>query len=79
MFKTKYTTTLLDSKWSVIKNGVIFKVIPRKDEYIYINDMYYQVLNVVHNLTIKHQILIIVEEYSQKNVIESINNQSVIK
>jgi hypothetical protein len=79
MFKTKYTTTLLDSKWSVIKNGVIFKVIPRKDEYIYINDMYYQVLNVVHNLTIKHQILIIVEEYSQKNVMESINNQSVIK
>ena len=79
MFKTKYITTLLDSKWSVIKNGVIFKVIPRKDEYIYINDMYYQVLNVVHNLTIKHQILIIVEEYSQKNVMESINNQSVIK
>jgi hypothetical protein len=79
MFKTKYITTLLDSKWSVIKNGVIFKVIPRKDEYIYINDMYYQVLNVVHNLTIKHQILIIVEEFSQKNVLEATKNQSVIK
>jgi len=79
MFKTKYTTTLLDSKWSVIKNGVIFKVIPRKDEYIYYNDMYYQVLNVVHNLTLKHEILIIVEEFSQKNVLEATKNQSVIK
>jgi hypothetical protein len=79
MFKTKYTTTLLDSKWSVIKNGVIFKVIPRKDEYIYYNDMYYQVLNVVHNLTLKHEILIIVEEFSQKKVLEATKNQSVIK
>ena len=79
MFKRKYTTTLLDSKWSVIKNGVIFKVIPRKYEYIYYNDMYYQVLNVVHNLTVKHEILIIVEEFSQKKVLETTNNQSIIK
>jgi len=79
MFKTKYKTTLLDSKWSVIKNGVIFKVIPRKYEYIYYNDMYYQVLNVVHNLTVKHEILIIVEEFSQKKVLETTNNQSIIK
>lgn len=79
MFKTKYNTTLLDSKWSVIKNGVIFKVIPRKDEYIYYIDRYYQVLNVVHNLSVKHDILIIVEEVAQKNELETSNNQSVIK
>ena len=79
MFKTKYNTTLLNSKWSVIKNGVIFKVIPRKDEYIYYIDRYYQVLNVVHNLSVKHDILIIVEEVAQKNELETSNNQSVIK
>ena len=79
MFKTKYNTTLLNSKWSVIKNVLIFKVIPRKDEYIYYIDRYYQVLNVVHNLSVKHDILIIVEEVAQKNELETSNNQSVIK
>lgn len=75
MFKRKYTITLLDSKWSVIKNGVIFKVIPRKGEFIYYNDKYYHVINVVHNLIIKHDILIIVEEYTQPSNLETSKNQ----
>jgi hypothetical protein len=79
MFKTKYNTTLLDSKWSVIKNGVIFKVIPRKGEFIYYNDRYYHVLNVVHNLAIKHDILIIVEEHIQPSRPESVDNQTIKK
>lgn len=67
MFKRKYTTTLLDSKWSVIKNGVKFNVIPRQNEYIYYNDRYYHVINVVHNLGLKHEILIVVDEHTQNN------------
>ena len=79
MFKTKYNTTLLDSKWSVIKNGVIFNVIPRRDEYIYYVDRYYHVLNVVHNVDKKHSIIIVVEELNQQAENKLIDNQVVKK
>jgi len=65
MFKRKYKATLLDSKWSVIKNNVIFEIIPRKDEYIYYIDRYYHVINVVHNIGVKHNIFIVIEELTQ--------------
>lgn len=79
MFKTKYNTTLIDSKWSVIKTGIIFNVIPRRDEYIYYIDRYYHVLNVVHNVGEKHGILIVVEMLTQQAENKFIENQSVIK
>ena len=79
MFKTKYNTTLLDSKWSVIKNGVIFNVIPRKNEYIYYIDRYYHVLNIVHNIGKKHGILIVVEELTQQAENKLTENQQDIK
>lgn len=70
MFRTKYKVTLLDSKWIPIKIGVKFFVIPRKDEFIYI-DKYYRVLNVVHNISDKHDILVVVEEFSQPKPTEN--------
>jgi hypothetical protein len=79
MFKRKYNTTLLDSKWSVIKNNVIFEVIPRKDEYIYYIDRYYHVINVVHNLAVKHNILIVIEELTQQTENNISENQVVKK
>ena len=79
MFKTKYNTTLIDSKWSVIKTGVIFEVIPRRDEYIYYIDRYYHVLNVVHNVGKTHGILIVVEELTQQAEKKFAENQQVIK
>ena len=75
MFKIKYNTTLLDSKWSVIKNNVIFNVIPRKDEYIYFIDRYYQVLSIVHNIGKRHGVLIIVEEVFNQQDIKLVENQ----
>jgi hypothetical protein len=62
MFSTKYNATLLDSKWNPIKNNVKFNVIPRKNEYVYYVDRYYHVVNVIHDLTTKHNVLIILEE-----------------
>lgn len=79
MFKTKYNTTLIDSKWSVIKTGVIFEVIPRRDEYIYYIDRYYHVLNVVHNIGKTHGILIVVEELTQQAEKKLTENQQDIK
>jgi hypothetical protein len=37
-------------------------VIPRRDEYVYVNEQYYQVLNVVHKLNEKQDIFIVLVE-----------------
>lgn len=62
MFKRKYTTSLLDSKWISIKRNIKLSIIPRIHEYIYYEDKYYIVLNVVHQINDKHEVFIIVEE-----------------
>jgi hypothetical protein len=61
MFSKKYKVTILDSKWHPIKKSVKFSVIPRKDEFIWCDELYYQVLNVVHSMDKSHNIFIIVE------------------
>ena len=66
MFKTKYTITLLNSKWSVIKNKVKVIVIPRNGEYIYLDEQYYEVLNVVHSIDENQNIFVIINEISTK-------------
>ena len=62
MFRAKYNVTILDSKWQVVKNNVTLFVIPRQGEYIYMDDKYVNVLNVVHSIDVKHVIYIIIEE-----------------
>ncbi len=57
MFKRKYTITLLSSKWIPIKTNIKLMVIPRKDEFIYLDNQYYEVLNVIHNINNKKDIL----------------------
>ena len=72
MFGKKYNITLLDSKWNPIKNSIKFIAIPKRDEFIYLVDRYYQVINVVHNLANKkHDILVIIEELKQHNSVEN--------
>jgi hypothetical protein len=71
MFSRKYNITLLDSKWNPIKNSIKFIAIPRRDEFIYLVDRYYQVINVVHNLSKKHSVLVIIEELNQQKSIEN--------
>jgi hypothetical protein len=70
MFKTKYTISILDSKWSVIKNNAKLLFVPRINELIYMNNQYYKVLNVIHMLNKKHDIFIIVDVASNQEVIE---------
>lgn len=62
MFKTKYTVSILNSKWEPIKIKLKLQVIPRRDEYIYLNGQYYQVLNVVHQFNTKQEIFIVINE-----------------
>jgi hypothetical protein len=77
MFSRKYNITLLDSKWNPIKNSIKFIAIPRRDEFIYLVDRYYQVINVVHNLSKKHSVLVIIEELNQQKSIENEVNKKI--
>lgn len=70
MFKTKYTISILDSKWSVIKNNVKLLFIPRTNELIYLNNQYYQVINVIHMLNKNQDIFVIVDPIDNQGVIE---------
>jgi hypothetical protein len=65
MFKNKNKVVLMDSKWSPIKLNVKFKTIPNKDEYIYFNEKYHKVVNIIHMLTNKQIIYIIIEEFNE--------------
>ena len=62
MNELKYTVTILNSKWNPIKRNVEMFIIPRRDEYIYMDEQYYEVLNIVHMLNEKQDIFVIVNE-----------------
>lgn len=66
MFETKYTVSILDSKWVPIKRNLKLKVIPRRDELIYLDEQYFEVLNVVHRLNTKQDIFIIINELAKE-------------
>jgi len=64
----KYNITILDSKWSPIKSNLKVNTIPRSGEFIYLDEQYYEVLNVVHSINKKHEIFVVVSELeNQKN------------
>lgn len=75
MFKRKYTVTLLNSKWEIVKINVNFTIIPRKDEYIYLDEQYYEVVNIVHMLNKKQDIFVIISEVENKIQIKNIDIQ----
>lgn len=67
MFKTKYNISLLDSKWNSLKRNINLPIIPRKGEFIFFSEHYYEVLNVVHIPPLydkKQDIFIIINEIS---------------
>lgn len=74
MFKNKYTVTLLNSKWIPLKRNINLSIIPRRDEFIYFDGKYYQVLNIIHKLNEKQDIFIIVDEYVKEKINKVIDN-----
>jgi hypothetical protein len=62
MFKKKYSISMLDSKWIPLKRNIKLSIIPRRDEYIWIDEKYFIVLNIVHSITNKQEVFIVVEE-----------------
>lgn len=62
MFFKKHKISILNSKWEEIKRNIKIDVIPRRDEFIYLDDQYYEVLNIVHTLDEKQDIFVIINE-----------------
>jgi len=79
MNELKYTVTILNSKWNPIKRNVEMFIIPRRDEYIYLNEQYYEVLNVVHTLNEKQDIFVIVNEMVKNINPQEPENQKIEK
>jgi hypothetical protein len=65
----KYNISIMNNAWEMIIPRLKVKHIPRNGELIYLNDLeqYYRVLNVIHNITKKQEIFVIVENYDKKN------------
>jgi hypothetical protein len=70
MFKKKYNVSMLDSKWIPLKRNINLSIIPRRDEYIWIDEKYFIVLNVVHSITDKQEVFIVVEEKEKITIID---------
>ena len=68
MFR-KYNVSLMNEKWEMIIQNLKVKHIPRTFEFIYLDnqEQYYKVINVIHNMTSKHEIFIIVEIFDKKS------------
>jgi hypothetical protein len=62
MFKQKYTITILNVKWEPIKTNIKLSIIPRRDEFIYLDNQYYEVLNVIHTLNERQGIFLIIND-----------------
>ena len=79
MNELKYTVSILNSKWHPIKRNIEMVIIPRRDEYVYMNDQYYEVLNVVHMLNEKQDIFVIVNEMVKNINPQEPENQEIEK
>lgn len=72
MFDKKYTLTLLNSKWEVLKKNLPITFIPKKDEFIWIDEQYYEVVTIIHSINTVQSVYIVVNELSSKPFIKSI-------
>lgn len=79
MNENKYTVSILNSKWQPIKRNVKMSIIPRSNEFIYLESQYYEVLNVVHNIGETQDIFIIVNEFINKLTDKKPDNEIVEK
>jgi hypothetical protein len=75
MSNLKYKVSIINSKWESIKRNIEMYIIPRKDEYIYLNEQYYTVLNIIHMLNENHEVFIIIEELENQDI--KINNENI--
>jgi|LakMenEpi03Aug12_release.lakeMendotaPanAssembly.Ray.scaffolds.fasta_scaffold5084228_1 hypothetical protein len=57
--------SLLDEKWNPLILNLKLKIIPRINEFLYLNNQYYRVINIVHDFSKKQKIFLIVEKFTK--------------
>jgi hypothetical protein len=55
MFRKKVKIRFIDTNWVIIKDNFFMKTTPRKDELVYINDTYYEIVNILHDISGKDE------------------------
>jgi len=73
MFIKKNKITFLNEKWELIEENIKINVIPRIYEIIYLNNTYYRVVNVVHNIKSTQYIYVIIEKYTDDDIFKKDN------
>jgi hypothetical protein len=65
----KIYVTLINEKWEIVNHKLYVKTTPRIGEFIYMtkDEQYYKVLNVIHNITNKHEIFVVIENYNKNS------------
>jgi len=68
MFNSKYLITFLNEKWEPMRS-IKLKTVPRRDEFIFFDDeqKYFRVINVVYQVGKKHNIVVILSEFTNEN------------
>jgi hypothetical protein len=75
MLGKKLKVCLIDTNWVVIKDNLCVLTAPKKDELIYINNQYYDVINVIHDMSEKkHRIFVVIKEMAPKIKIDMVDN-----
>ena len=79
MFRTKYTVSILNSKWEVIKSNLKLSVVPREGELIFLDGKYVDVIKVIHMLNKKQDIFVIIEDLEQQPENNNLSDSQVVK
>lgn len=69
MFNIKKTISILNNKWEPIKRNIKVNIIPRKDELIYLDNKYFEVIHVIHMLNKEQNVFIIIGELEKQPII----------
>jgi hypothetical protein len=79
MFKKKNNIRFIDVNWKILKNDIQMNVIPKKNELLFFNDIYYEVVNVIYDISKieKQQIIVVLTELKPKVDFKLVNNQII--
>jgi hypothetical protein len=79
MFKKKNNIRFIDVNWKILKNDVKMNVIPKKNELIFFNEIYYEVVNVIYDISKieKQQVIVVLTELKPKVDFKLVNNQII--
>jgi hypothetical protein len=80
MFKKKNNIRFIDVNWKILKNDIQMNVIPKKNELLFFNDIYYEVVNVIYDISKieKQQIIVVLTELKPKVDFKLTENQTFI-